>query len=192
MLSLVAPFQAGNAMAGRVFLLMNMGRLISLLPENHLFALKALLYNRIGGLNIDQTAMVYSSVRLFTYPIKIGARTHIGPRCLFTGANGCLIEIGSDCDIAPEVTFLTGTHEVGSMRRRAGPGLALPVRVGNGTWIGARSLILPGVVVGEGCIVAAGSVVTEDVPPHTLVAGVPAIVKKQLPVEPHGLSGERP
>ena len=53
-------------------------------------------------------------------------------------------------------------------------------------------MILPGVVVGEGCVVAAGSVVTEDVPPHTLVAGVPAIVKKQLPVELHGLSNERP
>ena len=70
--------------------------------------------------------MLYSSVRRYTYPIKIGAQTHIGARCLFTGANGCLIEIGSDCDIAPEVVFLTGTHEVGSMRRRAEPGLALP------------------------------------------------------------------
>jgi maltose O-acetyltransferase len=174
-------------MAGRAFLLINMGRLISLLPESRFFALKALLYRRIGGLSIDRTAMLYSSVRLHTYPIKIGARTHIGPRCLFAGANGCLIDIGDDCDIAPEVAFLTGTHEIGPQKRRAGRGVGKAVRVGNGTWIGARSLVLPGVVVGAGSVIAAGSVVTRDVPANTLVAGVPADVKRSLPVDSIGL-----
>lgn len=159
---------------------MTMGRLISILPESHLFGLKAAIYRNIGGLDIDRSAHIYSTVRFFTYPISVGARTHIGPRCLFTGANGCLIEIGADCDIGPEVAFLTGTHQIGPSTRRAGSGLARPVRVGAGTWIGARSLILPGVNIGTGCIVAAGAVVTTDVPNNSLVAGVPGVVKRRL------------
>ena len=170
-------------MSGRVYFLMVMSRLLSLLPESRLFSFKAFLWRRLGRLDIDPSAHIYSTVRFCTYPISIGARTHVGARCLFTGASGCAISLGSDCDIAPEVAFLTGTHELGPHSRRAGREAAYPVRVGDGTWIGARSMILPGVVIGAGCIVAAGSVVTDDVPPNSLVAGVPAVVKKNLSVE---------
>jgi maltose O-acetyltransferase len=162
---------------------MMMGRIISVFPENHLFRLKVNLYNKLGGLFIDPTAQIYSSVRFHTYPIIIGARSHIGSRVLFSGANGCTIEIGDDCDVAPDVVFLTGTHEIGMPPRRAGRGIANPIKVSNGTWIGARSLILPGVVVGECSIIAAGSVVNRDIPPNTLAAGVPAIIKKELPIQ---------
>jgi acetyltransferase-like isoleucine patch superfamily enzyme len=166
----------------RVYLLMTLGRIISLLPESRLFRLKAFMYRKIGGLDIDPTAELYSSVRLYVYPIRVGARTHVGTSCLFIGATGCPIEIGSDCDIAPEVAFLTGTHEIGTQLRRAGKGKAGPIRVGDGTWIGARSVILQGITIGSGCIVAAGSVVTSNIAPNTLVAGVPAKPKKNLPI----------
>jgi maltose O-acetyltransferase len=53
--------------------------------------------------------------------------------------------------------------------------------VGNGCWVGAKSVILGGVTIGDGAIIAAGAVVTRDVPAHTLVAGVPAVVKRQMP-----------
>ena len=120
-------------MAGQVYRLMTMGRLMSLLPESRLFRFKALVYKTVGGLDIDPTARIYSSVRFHTYPVSIGARTHVGARRLFTGANGCAISLGSDCDIAPEVAFLTGTHDLGTYVRRAGREMAYPVRVGNGT-----------------------------------------------------------
>ena len=55
-----------------------------------------------------------------------------------------------------------------------------PIKICKNAWIGTRSIILKGVTIGEGAIVAAGSVVTKDVPPYTLVAGNPAIVKKKL------------
>jgi acetyltransferase-like isoleucine patch superfamily enzyme len=56
-----------------------------------------------------------------------------------------------------------------------------PVSIGDGTWIGTGALILPGVHVGAGCVIAAGAVVTESVPDDTLVGGVPAKVLRQLP-----------
>ncbi len=90
------------------------------------------------------------------------------------------IVIGANCDIGPGVEFIPGSHDIGTASRRAGRGTAHPITVGNGCWIGARSVILGGVSIGDGCIVAAGAVVTQNVAPHTLVAGVPARVKRQL------------
>jgi acetyltransferase-like isoleucine patch superfamily enzyme len=82
--------------------------------------------------------------------------------------------------VGPGVYFITGTHRIGSHTQRAGPVIAAPIRVGDGVWIGARAILLPGVTVGAGAIVAAGAVVTRDVPADTLVAGVPAQVKRSL------------
>lgn len=169
-------------MAGRVYLLGALGALIRLLPESRCYGLKVHLYNTVGGLEIHPTARVYSSVRFRTYPVRIGARTHVGPACVFDGAKGVVIDIGQDCDIAPEVSFFTGTHEIGSHGRRAGAGKGAPIIVGAGTWIGARATVLPGVTIGAGCIVAAGSVVTKSCEADTLLAGVPATVRRRLEV----------
>ena len=75
---------------------------------------------------------------------------------------------------------MTGSHAVGSSSRRAGKGEARKIIVGNGTWIGGYSIILGGVNIGDGCVIAAGSVVTRNVHDNTLAAGVPAIKKKVL------------
>ncbi|UAY90765.1 transferase [Pectobacterium polaris] len=91
-----------------------------------------------------------------------------------------VVTIKSDCDIGHEVSFITGSHEIGGSERRAGKGTAASITVEEGCWIGARAVILGGVTIGKGAIVAAGSVVTDDVPPNSLVAGVPAKVKRIL------------
>ena len=108
----------------------------------------------------------------------IGENVFIGKNFSVYG-NGT-VEIGSNCDIAPSVTFLTGTHEIGDENRRAGNGKTMSTTVGEGTWIGARSLILPGLVIGKACVISAGAVVTKDVPDNVLVAGIPAQIKKRL------------
>ncbi|MDZ7891010.1 MAG: DapH/DapD/GlmU-related protein [Rhodoferax sp.] len=69
---------------------------------------------------------------------------------------------------------------MGTSERRAGNGTAKSITIGNGCWIGAKSIILGGVSVGPGSVVAAGSIVTRDVPANVLVAGVPAKIKKSL------------
>jgi len=103
---------------------------------------------------------------------------------------GCVFELhapvttGEGVSLGPEVMFLTSSHKIGPARRRAGAMTAAGIVVGSGVWIGARSIILPGVTIGEGAVVAAGSVVTKDVKPHTIVGGAPAeVLVKRLPIE---------
>ena len=110
--------------------------------------------------------------------LQIGSNVFVGKN--FTVHGNGLVVIENNCDIAPDVTFLTGTHEVGVVERRAGQGQTLDTTVGVGTWIGARTTILPGVKIGKGCVIGAGSLINRDVPDNTMVAGVPAKVIKQL------------
>jgi len=78
------------------------------------------------------------------------------------------------------VTFITSDHETGTLSRRAGELKVLPIIVEDGVWIAANVTLLPGVTVGRGAVVAAGAVVTKDVPPNSLVAGIPAKVIRLL------------
>ena len=84
------------------------------------------------------------------------------------------VTIGRKVAIGQRVTIITETHEEGVHRGRAARLYAEPVTIGDGCWIGAGVVILPGVEIGDGSIVAAGAVVSSDVPADTLVGGVPA------------------
>ncbi|PAF37606.1 hypothetical protein CHH58_10380 [Terribacillus saccharophilus] len=113
--------------------------------------------------------------------VNVGNDSWINSNCFFDGDNEN-IHIGSNCGIGMQVLFCTSSHEIGYPGRRGGPVIKKPVIIGNGCWIGARATILPGVTIGEGCIVAAGSVVTKDCLPHGLYAGVPAKRVRELPI----------
>ena len=78
------------------------------------------------------------------------------------------------------VLILTSSHEFGDQWRRGGEHITAPVTIERGAWIGARGVLLPGVTIGHGAVVGAGAVVTTDVPPNTLVAGVPARTVRSL------------
>ncbi len=112
--------------------------------------------------------------------ISIGQNTWISPGVVIHTHTKADISIGESCDIGPGVEIITGSHQIGDSSRRAGIGIASPVKIGNGSWIGAKTLILGGVNVGEGVIIAAGSLVAKDTPNNVLVAGVPAHVKRSL------------
>lgn len=84
------------------------------------------------------------------------------------------ITIGSRCSVGPRVSFLTSSHEIGERVQRAGSATSSPIVVGDGTWIGANVVILPGVSIGPGCVVGAGSVVVSDCDADGLYAGIPA------------------
>jgi acetyltransferase-like isoleucine patch superfamily enzyme len=157
-----------------------------------------LLVNVIGGsflLRRRDRARIYraAGIRTATTEIRpgvffrdcevsLGKGTLINHRCYFS--SWAPIAIGANCDVASEAMFGTVSHEIGSPSRRAGPLRAEPISVGDGCWIGARAVVLPGVRIGAGCIVAAGAVVTSDCPPNVLVAGVPATVRRELAGEP--------
>ncbi len=117
----------------------------------------------------------------------LNKKISIGNSCLLTIDSywdlAAPIRLGNFVTLAPQVMLLTGSHDFHDPRNRAGKLEACPVTICDGVWLGARSMILPGVTVGEGAIVGAGAVVTKDVPPHTLVAGVPAVCIRKLPEE---------
>jgi acetyltransferase-like isoleucine patch superfamily enzyme len=101
--------------------------------------------------------------------IQIGKGTVIGNRCLLDGRRG--IVIGEKVNISPEVFVWTLHHDYND------PGFVQigdSVKIDNYAWICSRAIILPGVHIGEGAVVASGAVVTKDVEPYTVVGGIPA------------------
>jgi acetyltransferase-like isoleucine patch superfamily enzyme len=109
--------------------------------------------------------------------ITVGRSVFIGHGCMFTGHGA--IEIGDEVMIANRVSLVTAGHPVEPDKRRDFITVA-PVTIGRNVWIGTAATILPGVTVGADSVVAAGAVVNRDVPPATLVAGVPATVVRDL------------
>lgn len=97
---------------------------------------------------------------------------------------GGAVRIGNNINIGHNVMLLSVDHQIGPPWRRAGWSEHAEVVVEDGAWIGSGVLILPGVVVGRGAVIAAGAVVAADVPPHTLVGGVPAKILRSLGEEP--------
>lgn len=101
-----------------------------------------------------------------------------------------MVLIGRDVSIAPGVIFVTDSAPNNSARLQSIPYVAqhlmkvAPINVEDHAWIGANAVILPGVRVGEGAIVGAGSVVTQDVPSYTIVAGAPARQIRRLDPPP--------
>lgn len=90
------------------------------------------------------------------------------------------VTIGKNVGVGHQVMICTSTHEVGPTSGRAGVPYGKSVTIEDGAWIGARATLLPGVTIGAGAIVAAGSVVTADVPPNVMVGGVPAKTIREL------------
>ncbi|MGH8686979.1 MAG: acyltransferase [Burkholderiales bacterium] len=103
--------------------------------------------------------------------IRVGEDVHIGDADRFDWSHGRHITIGDRATIATGVTIMC--HDAASFRRLGATWVA-PVTIGAGVYIGVEAVLLPGVTIGEGAVVAAGAVVTRDVAPGALVAGVPA------------------
>lgn len=140
------------------------------------FELKRRMLNSLGcqlGKGVRVVAPIY-----FTTNIIIGENTWIG-RGLNVQGNG-IVTIGKNCDFGPDVSITTGSHQVGTSERRAGTGVNYSITIGNGCWIGNRVTIINNTTIGDGCIVAACSCVISDVEANTLIAGVPAKLKKRL------------
>lgn len=154
--------------------------LLNWLPPSRLFSLRRWLLRRA---NVDLGDDVCFCGGGWIYgpgQLRIGSGSWLSPACVFYTHHQAPITIGQRCDIGPGVEFIPGGHCLGGHSRRAGEGTALSIEIGDGCWIGARAVILGGVRIGTGSIVAAGSVVICDVPDDVLVAGVPARVKREL------------
>ncbi len=122
-----------------------------------------------------------------------GCHTKIGKRCFFnynlTIQDDAPVTIGDDNNFGPNLTIVTPIHPMLPGERRLmldGNGqpkrfcYGKPVRIGNDCWFGANVIVCPGVTIGDGCVIGAGSVVTRDVPPLSFAAGNPCRVIRPI------------
>ena len=189
----VAPFQKDifeRLLTGETILPNDsqMGRL-----RAEAFAVKALLIQMNNAVNPEEITQLLSrildkelqDVAVFTplyincgKHITIGKNVFINFDCTFLALGGITIE--DDVLIGPKVSLITENHPLNPEERK---GLAgKPILIKKNAWIGANATILPGVTIGENAVVAAGAVVSKDVPDDTVVGGIPAkFIKKIQP-----------
>ena len=133
---------------------------------------------RLAGIKIGAGSTIHTGCRFFqSNKIKIGKDTSVGDRCFLDGREE--ITIGSHTSIASQVLIYNSEHNINDELFRASQ---QPVVIGDYVFIGPRAIILPGVKIGDGTVVAAGAVVSKDVLKGEIVGGVPAkkIADRQL------------
>lgn len=140
------------------------------------FGIKRCLLRKLG-MEIGEDTKVVGPV-FCSGDLIVGRNCWLGKNLVING-NGKVF-IGDNCDIAPEVTFLTGSHKIGKKERRAGEGYNDDIIVKEGSWIGARSTVLSGVAISSGAVVAACSCVVSNIEENSMVGGVPAKEIKKL------------
>lgn len=138
------------------------------------------LFSELTGKPVDDSFALFPP--LFTEcgkNIRLGKNVFINSCCHFQDQGG--IYIGDDVLIGSHVVFATINH--GQDQAKRADNFPAPIHVGNKVWIGAHVTILPGVTIGDNAIVAAGAVVSHDVPCNTVVGGIPAKTIKQIEKE---------
>ena len=135
------------------------------------------LLSKIINANIDTTTNIFPPFQInYGKNTKIGKNVFINFDCTFLDLGGITIE--DNVMIAPKVSLLSEGHPIPSGQRHSL--VAAKILIKNNAWIGANATILQGVTIGENSVVAAGAVVTNDVPANSIVGGIPAKLIKQI------------
>ena len=152
------------------------GLLVQLNSSSNPTEIKAIL-SQITGSEIDESVAVFTPLYInYGKNTKIGKNVFINFDCVFLDLGGITIE--DNVLIAPKVSLLSEGHPVSSNERQS----LIPgkIHIKKNAWIGAGATILPGVTVGENAVVAAGAVVSKEVPANTIVGGIPAKIIKSI------------
>lgn len=138
--------------------------------------LKSIIRPDYVTLPISKTLKIHRSARIYHQSrIKLGDYIYIGPNCILNAEGG--ITLGDGTIFSSEVVILSSTHDYND-----GEQLPFdifdnhrPISIGRGVWLGYRSMVCPGVTVGDGAVIGMGAVVTRDVQPGIVVGGNPAV-----------------
>jgi acetyltransferase-like isoleucine patch superfamily enzyme len=135
------------------------------------------VFSELIGKKVDDTFFIIPPFHSdFGENITIGKNVFVNHACTFMDRGGITIE--DNVLIGPKVNLITTNHPINPAERRAT--ISHPIVIKKGAWIGVGATILPGVTVGENSIVAAGAIVSKDVPDNTIVGGIPAKIIKSI------------
>lgn len=144
---------------------------IGYIPSHHI---RNFIYRHILGVKLAPTATIYFGAEIRgANQLQIGNGSIIGDKAVLDARRGG-IHIGENVQLGSFVKLWTGSHDHDDPYFRSMPGKRGPITIGNRAWIGPSVTILHSVNIGEGAVVAAGSVVTKDVEPYSIVGGIPA------------------
>ncbi|AMN44978.1 sugar O-acetyltransferase [Rhodoplanes sp. Z2-YC6860] len=136
------------------------------------------LFSELTGRKVDESFLLIPP--FYTVggnEIRVGRNVFVNQNCTFYDLGG--LDIADDVLIGPNVSIITASHPLDPLQRRKFT-IGKPIAIERNVWIAAGATIIGGVTVGENSVVAAGSVVTKDVPPNTLVGGNPARVIRSI------------
>ena|ERR1700761_2775961 len=165
------------AMTAEVKRAMAITAALNRLALNDADEIRALFSELIGRPVDDSVMLVPPFYATGGSGLRVGRNVFVNQNCTFYDLGG--ITIGDDVMIGPNVSLLTSGHPLEPSRRRAGV-TARPIVIERNVWIAAGATVIGGVTVGENAVVAAGSVVTRDVPANTLAGGNPARVIRSI------------
>lgn len=114
----------------------------------------------------------------YGWNVTFGENVFLNTNCYLMDGGG--ITFGDNVFVGPNCGFYTATYPLKYEDRNKGLELAEPICVGSNTWFGGNVVVLPGVTIGEGSVIGAGSVVTKDIPPNSLAVGNPCKVIRQI------------
>lgn len=110
--------------------------------------------------------------------IKVGKNFFANYNCTFLDV--ATITFGDNCLLGPNVAIYTAGHPVHPHSRNSRYEYGIAVTIGNDVWLGGNTVVCPGVTIGDGCVIGAGSVVTKDIPPYSIAAGNPCRVIRTI------------
>lgn len=152
-------------------------RIVFLLPRFGLMGWVKASFLRLLGADVGRRVVFYPGIWIFPgRNLRLGDDVDLAYGALITTSGG--VSIGDRTLVGYGARILSSNHHIPAVPERifAAGHADAPVIIDQDVWIGANAIILPGVTIGEGAVVAAGSVVTKDVPPWVIVGGIPARV----------------
>lgn len=143
---------------------------VGLIPSH---IIRDFIYKRVFGVRMEKNVIIYYGAEIRSHgKLRIGKGSIIGDKAVLDARNG--ITIGENVNVSSEVQIWTEQHDHRDPFFACNSDETFRVEIGNRAWIGPRTILLHGITIGEGAVIAAGAVVTKDVPPYGIVAGIPA------------------